>query len=146
MRNTLFLSILVLFAACKSQNTAEATIDSSNYDGTEEGTIQVANQEKEKSYHDEFAGTSLVGKFIYFADAMTFTPCGTRDNYSVASDDPEMMIHLEQVYGNARENPGDAIFIEVLGEYQMRPGMEGPNVKTLVVNKLIELNPYRECP
>lgn len=140
-----FLSLMVMLA-CKPNTNNSNTIDSNNLDGSEKSKEQNASDTQDISYHDETKHISLIGHFQYFADAHNFTPCGTSENMPVTSDDGEIMINLESAYSNTVEEAGAKVFMEVLGEYGLRPGMEGDSLKTLVIEKLIELNAYRDCP
>lgn len=132
--------------ACKPTNNNSNTIDTNNLDGSEQNLAQQKADTQEISYHDETKNTSLIGHFQYYADAHNFTPCGTDQSFPVTSDDGAIMINLESAYANTVEEAGVKVFMEVLGEYEMRPGMEGDSLKTLVIEKLIELNAYRDCP
>lgn len=68
------------------------------------------------------------GMYLYMADATTFHDCFTDNVYPVSST-----VVLEQAYVNARPAPGQAVYVEMLGHFALRPSMEeGVMQKTLV--------------
>jgi len=85
----------------------------------------------------------LRGEFSYFADAAMFVACDDGTRYPVGGTArPE----LERAYLKAAFWPGDAVLIEVRGDVEQRPAMEGDGQEaTLVVTKLERVAPREWC-
>ena len=97
------------------------------------------------SYHDEYKGKSMIGHFIYFADAAVFTPCGQKKAIPVQMGTGEYL-KLEKAYSATVEG-GTPCFAEFLGKVKKLPSYDGgKKVDMIVVEKLIEVQLYRECP
>ena len=100
---------------------------------------------KEINYQDENRKKSLVGHFIYMADAAVFTPCGAKKAIPVEMY-TEVYKGLEKAYLNTVDG-GTPCFVEVLGTIKKRPSYDGGKaVDMLVIDKVIEVQFYRECP
>lgn len=95
------------------------------------------------SYHDQYREVSITGHFTYMADAAFFESCDGKFKGPVSHDGE--YLKTEKAYLNATENGGEKVFIEVIGQYLDQLDMEDKNQNHLVIDKLIELNPYREC-
>jgi hypothetical protein len=97
------------------------------------------------NYQDENREKSLVGHFIYMADAAVFTPCGAKKAIPVEMY-TEVYKSLEEAYLNTVDG-GTPCFVEVLGSVKKRPSYDGGKaVDMLVIDKVIEVQFYRECP
>ena len=167
----IFNFYLALVFSCKNKEPEPIpTIDATNYDEKtstlEEEEISppadvipeqkqdnnpVNSQAQEKtlqediSYHDEYNGKSMIGHFIYFADAAVFTPCGQKKAIPVQMGTGEYL-KLEKAYSATVEG-GTPCFAEFLGKVKKLPSYDGgKKVDMIVVEKLIEVQFYRECP
>lgn len=147
MKKTLFACMLLSLFACKNNSQESTTIDAANLDGSEsEQPVEIDENQTEASYHDDYKDVSIVGHFVYFADAEIFTPCNSNEGFPVTSDQGDVIKNLQTAYLNTIEKSAEPVFIEVLGKYEPRPAMEGDTQMTLVIDQLIELNAYRDCP
>lgn len=95
--------------------------------------------------HLEEADLSLTlqGMFIYFADAALFEVCLTGRTYPVAMEGP--YIDLERAYLEQRPEPGVPMMAVVDGTLAMRPAMEGPPRRSLVVTRFAHMVPEASC-
>ena len=168
-----FLLISVFILNCKNKEQEPLpTIDETNYDVknekvNDEEVIETSDAERtsnetskvseaetkspEKkpdtdiSYHDEYKGKSMIGHFIYFADAAVFTPCGKTKAIPVQMGTQEYL-KMEKAYSSTMEG-GTPCFVEFLGKIEKLPSYDsGKKVDMIVVQKLIEVQFYRDCP
>ena len=167
----LFIAVMIVNCKTKEQRSVPA-IDASNYDENKEQSkdedvtepsiteqtkedtsaiLDVATESLEKipdteiSYQDEFKDKSMIGHFIYFADAAVFTPCGKTKPIPVQMGTQEYL-KLEKAYSNTVEG-GTPCFAEFLGKIEKLPSYDGgKKVDMIVVQKLIEVQLYRDCP
>jgi uncharacterized lipoprotein NlpE involved in copper resistance len=160
MKSISFIVILsaaiLIFATCKTKESEPLpTIDDANLDTQIEYTedkvndatlnISESNTENEVSYQDEFKGKSMLGHFIYMADAAVFTPCGASKAIPVQMG-TEVYMALEEAYLNTVDG-GTPCFVEIMGKIEKLPSYDGgKKVDMIVVEKLIELQFYRDCP
>jgi hypothetical protein len=167
-----FLFIAVMIVNCKNKEQDPLpTIDETNYDDkhdqseeeeaeetslfeqtsgdTSENKKSELNsleelQDKEITYQDEYRENTMIGHFIYFADAAVFTPCGKTKPIPVQMGTQEYL-KLEKAYSNTVEG-GTPCFVEFLGKIKKLPSYDGgKKVDMIVVEKLIEVQYYREC-
>ncbi|HMP32296.1 MAG TPA: hypothetical protein PKD85_21995 [Saprospiraceae bacterium] len=157
-----FLACTLILCSCKNKEQEPIpTIDDANLDTKveyrEEDNIledqiekplesgSALGDDQDISYHDEFKGKSMVGHFIYMADAAVFTPCGQKKAIPVLMG-TKVYMDLEEAYLNTVEG-GTACFVELLGKIEKRPSYDGgKKVDMLVVDKVIEVQFYRDCP
>ncbi len=83
----------------------------------ESGTIRA------KGCQGSMTGRTLTGMFVYMADAATFTDCATGRRVPVAMEGGYR--ELERAYLEKRTNPGQPLFVSVLGRIENKPKMEG---------------------
>jgi hypothetical protein len=164
-----FLFIAVMIVNCKNKEQDPLpTIDETNYDDKnhqseeEETSLSEQNrgdtsdnneselnslekiQDKEITYPVEYRENSMTGHFIYFADAAVFTPCGKTKPIPVQMGTQEYL-KLEKAYSNTVEG-GIPCFVEFLGKIRKLPSYDGgKKVDMIVVEKLIEVQYFREC-
>jgi len=88
---------------------------------------------------------TMQGLFRYMADAASFEECTTGRRLPVAMEGG--YLDLERAYLAAKGEPGQLVMALVEGSIALRPPMEGPSpVPTLVVGKLLQLDPGATCP
>jgi copper homeostasis protein (lipoprotein) len=86
----------------------------------------------------------LEGMYRYMADAGLFTDCSTGREWPVAMESANA--DLERAYLQARHEPGEPVWVRVVGRFLLRPPMEGPeNVEMLVVDEVVEVDPEGIC-
>ncbi len=97
----------------------------------------------------------LAGTFTYYADAMSFTPCGSRFSWPCAggeqwTDEGEVLgslntAELERHYLRSVKQGGDPWLIEVECNLAMGPAMEGDGAdEYLFIHRV--LGPIEACP
>lgn len=104
-----------------------------NYDLTSDGRLA----------ETDLAGLFLGGMVRYMADAAIFEECLTGESYPVAMEGayPD----LERAYLADRQAPGAPLYVHVEGSLLMRPAMEGPDRRSLVVDRFIRTRPGMTC-
>ncbi|MEJ2533882.1 MAG: META domain-containing protein, partial [Halioglobus sp.] len=85
----------------------------------------------------------MIGEFVYFADAATFTECGREDTYPVAME--AEYPNAERAYLNARAEPMAPAVVVLDGEIVEREGMEGDIRDMLVIERLAGFVPGLTC-
>lgn len=85
----------------------------------------------------------LIGEFVYFADAATFTECGSDVTYPVATEGayPD----AEQAYGDVRAEPGAPVVAVVNAHIAVREAMEGGLRDMVVIDRLAGFVPGLTC-
>ncbi|MEV8466830.1 META domain-containing protein [Fluviibacterium sp. DFM31] len=85
----------------------------------------------------------LQGLVTYFADAAQFEVCLSGKTYPVemSGDYPA----LERAYGEARPTPGAPLLATVMGRLELRPAMEGPDRRSLIVDRFVSIWPEGTC-
>lgn len=86
---------------------------------------------------------AFIGKFLYFADAAMFTECRTGLSFPVAMEGDYLA--LERAYLEARPEPMAPVVATVLGDIDLREGMEGGMRQTLTVGRFDGLWPGLTC-
>lgn len=104
-----------------------------NYNLTSDGTLA------ETDLQDMFLG----GTMTYMADAATFTECATGRRYPIAQE--ANYLALERAYLAQTAAPGAPLYVHVEGDLVMRPAMEGPDRRSLVVDRFIRTRPGITC-
>jgi copper homeostasis protein (lipoprotein) len=90
-------------------------------------------------------GHPVNAEFRYMADAPLIQLCGSGQRYPVAMD--QNYLELEKAYLGSQVEPGAPVGIDVIGEVQLRPAMEGDRqIETYVVTKLNGVFPDQACP
>jgi copper homeostasis protein (lipoprotein) len=84
------------------------------------------------------------GMFTYLADAATFEECLTGHRFPVAAEGERPA--LERAYLEARPEPGAPVLAALEGRIEIRPAMEGPPRRTLIVERFIRMHPEGTCP
>lgn len=149
MKYLTFITLLTLFTACGEPNPGEtATNNISAIEGVterqkiEQDAIEVEKNTVPAEAEKLTGGEVKRGTFMYFADAASFTECGTGDKYNVAGD---AYIDLEKKYLQSRTKDMEKIYVEVKGVYGMDTDMSGKEVKTLMADEIITLDPAKSC-
>lgn len=104
---------------------------------------------------DEVPRMRLMGTFTYYADAMSFRPCGSRFSWPCAggeqwTDEGEVLgslntAELERHYLRSVKQGGDPWLIEVECNLAMGPAMEGDGAdEYLFIHRV--LGPIEACP
>jgi uncharacterized lipoprotein YbaY/heat shock protein HslJ/uncharacterized lipoprotein NlpE involved in copper resistance len=84
------------------------------------------------------------GMYRNLADAGQFMECTTRQRWPVAQERDNLA--LEAAYARARQAPGDAVLVDVVGRVAMRPGADGgERERTLVVERFGGTRPGESC-
>lgn len=84
------------------------------------------------------------GMYMYMADAALFTECSTGRRVPVAMEGDNRA--LENAYLKARQNPGEALLVTLVGRIVERMPMEGPGpVATLLPEKFLGVYPGEKC-
>jgi copper homeostasis protein (lipoprotein) len=83
------------------------------------------------------------GLMTYMADAALFEECMTGRRYPVSQEGA--YIALERAYLKDRASPGAPLYVHVEGGLLMRPAMEGPDRRSLVVTRFIRTRPGITC-
>lgn len=111
-------------------NPIESELD---YELTGDGTLTETDLE----------GLFLGGMMRYMADAASFEDCLTGKSYPVATEGA--YIDLERAYLADRPAPGAPLYVHVEGSLLVRPAMEGPDRRSLVVDRVIRTRPGTTC-
>ena len=85
----------------------------------------------------------MIGEFVYFADAATFTECGTNDSYPVAME--AAYLDAERGYLDAQAEPMAPVAVVLEGEIAKREGMEGGEHDMLIIDRLAGFVPGLTC-
>lgn len=104
-----------------------------NYDLTSSGEL------RETDIDDVFLG----GMMTYYADAAIFEDCLTGRSYPIAQEGSYLA--LERAYLADPAAPGSPLYVHVDGSLLMRPAMEGPDRRSLVVKRFIRTRPGIRC-
>jgi uncharacterized lipoprotein YbaY/uncharacterized lipoprotein NlpE involved in copper resistance len=91
----------------------------------------------------DLEGLFLGGMMRYMADAASFEECVTGKTYPIAMEGG--YLDLERAYLNDRETPGAPLHVTVEGSLLMRPAMEGPDRRSLVVERFVATRPGITC-
>lgn len=103
------------------------------YELTSDGTLT------ETDIEDAFLG----GMMTYMADAAFFEECRTGRRYPVAQEGEYLA--LERAYLADQSAPGAPLYVNVEGALLMRPAMEGPDLRSLVVERFVRTRPGITC-
>ena len=103
------------------------------YDLTSDGTLSQTDVE------DVFLG----GMMRYMADAAVFEECGTGRLYPIVQEGDYLA--LERAYLADQSAAGAPLYINVEGALIMRPAMEGPEQRSLVVDRFVRTRPGITC-
>lgn len=93
----------------------------------------------ETDLEDMFLG----GMMTYMADAPGFTECTTGHRYPIAQEGDYLA--LERAYLDQAAAPGAPLYVHVEGDLALRPAMEGPDRRHLVVDRFIRTRPGVTC-
>ncbi|MEE4109584.1 MAG: META domain-containing protein [Halieaceae bacterium] len=104
-----------------------------NYELASSGTL------RETDIDDVLLG----GMMTYYADAALFEDCLTGRRYPIVHDGDYLA--LERAYLADRSAPGAPLYIHVDGSLLMRPAMEGPDRRSLVVKRFVRTRPGISC-
>src|SRR6056297_2149697 len=104
-----------------------------NYDLTSDGQLTQTDLE----------GLFLLGEMTYVADAATFRECVTGSTYPVSQEGDYRT--LERAYLADADGPGEPLMVHVEGGLVMRSAMEGPDRRSLVVDRFIQTRPPTGC-
>jgi copper homeostasis protein (lipoprotein) len=104
-----------------------------NYSLTSNGSLA------ETDLTDLFLG----GMMIYMADAAIFRECMTGRSYPIAQEADYLA--LERAYLADAPAGGRELYVHVEGDLVMRPAMEGPDRRALVVKRFIKTRPGITC-
>ncbi|MFY0691770.1 MAG: YbaY family lipoprotein [Paracoccaceae bacterium] len=85
----------------------------------------------------------MIGAFVYFADAATFTECATGNTYPVAME--SAYLEAERAYLKARSEPMAPVAVVLEGQIAPREGMEGGTRDMLVIDRLAGAVPGLNC-
>jgi len=91
----------------------------------------------------DLEGLFLGGMMTYMADEAVFEECLTGRRYPVVME--EDYLALERAYLAAAPRPGAAVYVHVEGGLEMRPAMEGPDRRSLVVDRFLRTRPGLSC-
>lgn len=149
--NTLTLAtVLVVLAACSDDKTSNNTTNSSQAVTSDEQTTQnndaqiTETPEDDELVEEETAATDIKrGLYVYDADSAQFTDCASGKVYPVAQE--KAASYLESTYLAIRNTPQQKLFIEVKGEYDMRPPLEGDDVEMLIPTELLKVVNTDSC-
>jgi uncharacterized lipoprotein YbaY/uncharacterized lipoprotein NlpE involved in copper resistance/heat shock protein HslJ len=86
---------------------------------------------------------AFIGEFVYFADTAVFTECRTGLSFPVAMEGDYLA--LERAYLEVRSEPMAPVIATVLGEVDLRVGMEGGMRQTLAVSRFDGVWPGLTC-
>lgn len=103
------------------------------YDLTTDGTLEETDIEH----------LLMSGMMVYMADAANFTDCVTGQTYPIAME--EDYPALESAYLADKPGDGAPLYVETVGSLLMRPAMEGPDRRSLVVENFIRTRPGLTC-
>lgn len=85
----------------------------------------------------------IIGEFTYFADAATFSECGSDETYPVAMEGG--YLEAERGYLEAREEPMKPTMVVLDGEFAEREGIEGGEREMLVIERIAGFVPGLSC-
>lgn len=88
-------------------------------------------------------GVLLGGMMTYMADAAVFQECRTGREYPIVQDDNYLA--LERAYLADQSAAGAPLYVNVEGALLMRPGMEGPDQRSIVVDRFVRTRPGITC-
>lgn len=91
----------------------------------------------------DLEGVFLGGMMIYMADAALFEECLTGRRYPIVLE--EDYLTLERAYLAAVPRPGAELYVHVEGSLAMRPAMEGPDRRSVVVERFLRARPGLVC-
>ena len=111
----------------------EPIVSRLNYELTSSGTL------RETDIDDVFLG----GMMTYYADAALFEDCLTGRRYPIVHEGDYLA--LERAYLAGRSAPGAPLYVHVDGSLLMRPAMEGPDRRSLVVKRFVRTRPGISC-
>ncbi|HYD75992.1 YbaY family lipoprotein [Ramlibacter sp.] len=90
------------------------------------------------------AARSLVGLYLYLADAAVFTDCTSGTRWPVAAEGAAAA--LERAYLAARRAPGVPALATVEAHVAERPRIEGPGQQPmLIVQRVLSVQPQSSC-
>lgn len=104
-----------------------------NYSLTSDATLAQTDLE------DIFLG----GMMTYMNDAAIFTECMTGHSYPIAQEGDYLA--LERAYLDQTAAPAAQLYVHVEGDLVMRPAMEGPDRRSLVVDRFVRTRPGITC-
>jgi len=104
-----------------------------NYDLTSDGELTQTDLE----------GVFLIGEMTYMADVAVFTECVTGRSYPIAQEGEYLA--LERAYLADADDPGEPLTVHVEGNLVMRPAMQGPDRRSLVIDRFIQTLPGQSC-
>ena len=86
---------------------------------------------------------NMTGHFVYAADAAIFFPCGTTERYPVAGD---AYLEMEKAYMKFEDLKfAEKVYVKIIGNFEMQPGMEGGREKHVVVNEFLGFERGKNC-
>nr|WP_289846703.1 YbaY family lipoprotein [Pacificibacter marinus] len=103
------------------------------YELTGNGTLD------ETDIKDVFLG----GMMTYMADAAMFQECRTGRSYAVVMDGD--YLEMERAYLADQSDAAAPLYVNVEGSFLMRPAMEGPEQRSLVVDRFVRTRPGITC-
>ncbi|MBV1929947.1 MAG: META domain-containing protein [Gammaproteobacteria bacterium] len=104
-----------------------------DYDVVSDGSLRETDLE----------GVFLGGMMTYMADAAIFQECMTGHIYPIAQEGTYLA--LERAYLADASGTGEPLYVHVEGGFSMRPAMEGPDKRSLVVERVIRTRPGITC-
>lgn len=128
----LLLTTTAILSAC-SEATPPAVV--------EQDITNVTSVEPEISIE----GESRTGLYSYYADAALFTDCVSGKKLPLHLN--ATSLELERAYGQAGLNSAQPMLVEIIGQVEVRPGMEkGTQLPHMVASQLIRVSDEQECP
>ncbi|MEO1082128.1 MAG: META domain-containing protein [Pseudomonadota bacterium] len=91
----------------------------------------------------DLEGVLLGGMMTYLADVAVFEDCLTGHRFPIVQE--AAYLELERAYLEDRRAPGAPLYVHVEGGYLVRPAMEGPDRRSLVVDRFIKTRPGITC-
>ena len=85
----------------------------------------------------------LGGMMTYMADAAVFKECRTGRLHPVAQEGEYLA--LERAYLADQSAPGEPLYVNVEGSLLMRPAVEGPDRRSLIVERFVRTRPGITC-
>lgn len=85
----------------------------------------------------------IIGEFVYFADAATFTECGSDDTYPIVMKGAYS--DAERAYLDARAEPMAPAVVVFDGQIVEREGMEGGSRDMVMIDRLAGFVPGLTC-
>ncbi|MFT4762008.1 MAG: hypothetical protein ACI9XO_003945 [Paraglaciecola sp.] len=86
---------------------------------------------------------NMTGYFVYAADAAIFYPCGSSKHYPVSGN---AYLELEKAYmGFEDRGFAEKIYVKIIGEYDIQPGMEGRREKQVVISEFLGFERGKNC-